>query len=631
MKRKDRRHIATLLSAALMMAGTSLWCGCSSEEQLTDKTPGMEVPEQANDGSFTFHLNGVGTQNRAATTEAETAEKEIKTLYVAFFYKDEADEAASRLQTIFVYDDAVTGEGGFNEDRKITKAAGTGGNPDSYTIAKPGYVGSYITYFIANPDADMKTKLGEFQASAEQARTTLGTFEGTLVTKKASVTTTDGLIMVSDKQSIEVNESNPASEIILTRLAARFDLVNTQPTMAQIKTVKFINEPIQATVVPQETLTATEYLQNVAAVNWKATSENTMTSYTYENLNTKGVNDKYTAIEITYVLDTNGTSSFTGQEKTLLIELKEQDVPLAVLRNHLYRIYLNCVTGLYTLTVEDWIAGSTVTIPNSDLAITYTADDLGKIGDYVYNNNGTLNFSDGGLRKMYLDGSLEWIWEEGYNGNRPAPVANKGTCVGVVFSNMTSDKDKKMGYTRGYAMVAKAAPSAQWHTTSDSYSVEYSATDKMSVLASNMDGLTLYREIKKKGFSSLPAFSSMENLITQAQDGSECYIPTVGQWLVLLRNLGGVSTNAINSNYTFSDSSTFRLDKTPQVITNNLNSRINSIEGHTDFSNGWVWSCSEFNGNKAYSISLSISASQSFFNSYQKNDNSSNVRAIFAF
>lgn len=48
-------------------------------------------------------------------------------------------------------------------------------------------------------------------------------------------------------------------------------------------------------------------------------------------------------------------------------------------------------------------------MPNDKLAITYTAVSLGKIGDIAYiNDEGKLAFFDGGLRRMNLDGTLEY-------------------------------------------------------------------------------------------------------------------------------------------------------------------------------------------------------------------------------
>ena len=49
------------------------------------------------------------------------------------------------------------------------------------------------------------------------------------------------------------------------------------------------------------------------------------------------------------------------------------NIQLGVKRNHLYSIYLNCVTGQYSLEVKDWEEGATVNMPNKDIYVEYTA------------------------------------------------------------------------------------------------------------------------------------------------------------------------------------------------------------------------------------------------------------------
>lgn len=543
MKRINIKSIRVLLAIGMVLAGNALWSGCSNDEILTDKTPDTEIPSPKKTG-FTFQLSGMGTNARATTETATEAEKEIKTLYVAFFYKDEADETQSRLENIYVYDTDVTSGEGFPEKRKITQADG------SYTISQPGTVGSYLAYFIANPDEGLKTELATYQSTVTgDTPTTLATFESGLVTgsTNGSITTTNGLIMVSSKESIEIQENNGAAkEIKMTRLAARFDFINTQPTLVTITSVTFVNEPVQSVLIPQETVTPEAYLTSSAtAKNWNETAQDshTMTVYTYENLNsnTDG-NLYYTAIDIAYSIDLDGADGDAAVNKTLRIDLKEQNVPLAVLRNHLYRIYLNCVTGIYAVSVEDWTSSTTVTIPNSSLAITYTETDLGKIGDYVYVDNNQLLFVDGGLRNMYLDGSL--VWADNFT---PVLPTDKGKCIGLVFSNMTSEKDKGYGFEKGYIISPKDIGSYCYKESGTVTGL--SLTTSKQIAYNDLDGYSYSQTIKQNNggnFNGYPAFlaaSSSSDLVdlSNVKGTSGWYLPSTGQLFQFVVNLGNAT------------------------------------------------------------------------------------------
>ncbi|WP_455665355.1 hypothetical protein [Phocaeicola sp.] len=595
MKRINIKSIRALLAIGMLLAGNALWSGCGDNETLTDKTPDTEIPSPKKTG-FTFQLSGMGTNARATTEGATEAEKKIETLYVAFFYKDEADDAQSRLENIYVYDSNVTdNDENFPKKRKITQEGG------SYKISEPGTVGNYLAYFIANPDEGLKTELANYQATVTgDTPTTLGTFESGLVTgsTSGSLTTTNGLIMVSSKESIEIKESNGAAkEIKMTRLAARFDFINTQSTLVTITSVKFANEPVQSVLIPQETATPDTYLSsNESAKTWTETVEgsNTMTVYTYENLNSNtGGNMNYTAIDIAYSIDLDGADNGNAAvSKTLRIDLKEQNVPLAVLRNHLYRIYLNCVTGIYAVSVEDWTSSTTVTIPNASLAITYTETDLGKIGDYVYSNDGKLEFSDGGLRKMYLDGSLEWIWDQ-TNAERPSPDENKGTCIGVVISNDVSEKDRAAGFTHGYVMSAKASTDSYAFKTAEADGtvkdddVEITRISKVADAFADMDGYTHCETIKGQGtHPALAACQDGSSVVPQTPKDngdltpSEWYLPSVGMVYQMIKNFGGTF---YNTNRAYNDSPYYEIVGKAADIAAKINKMIGTIEGCTPF------------------------------------------------
>lgn len=548
------RRIYMVMAAGLVLTGTALFSGCSNNELLENGNQGVEVPVQPAE-NFSFSLKGMKAGTRATADElTKDEEKAVKTMYVAFFVNNgSADEKGYPLHRIFAYDDKITfddnAENPWKLNTQITESTG------SFTIEKPGTVGDYVVYFIANPDADMKATFAKFQLSsssgAEMAtRATLKDLEALKIKTGTADGTTDGFVMLA-KQNITLGD--PAtSEITLTRLAARFDFINSAATAAANSKVEItgitIKNSAQASRLMELADPSSEDIkeQVVDISDWEPTDPATYkTAYIYENLNISGENTaKRLSIKIDYKLKAGDDVEATEMTKT--IELKEGDVDLAVQRNHIYRIFMNGVTGEFSLEVQDWNEGATVTVPDGDLAVNYTATDLGKVGDYVYNNNGKLDFSDGGLRKMYLSGTLEWT------NMRPAPAKDKGTCIGIVFSNMTSKKDQLAGYKKGYVMGLKNANNAAWGIEGDA---GLSKVSTLGEFIKDLDGYSNCQIIKSKANyqTDYPAFYNAMNygvVLPTDVPTSGWYLPSIGQLSAIFYNFTEMSTLRNSSNNT---------------------------------------------------------------------------------
>ena len=111
----------------------------------------------------------------------------------------------------------------------------------------------------------------------------------------------------------------------------------------------------------------------------------------------------------------------------------QNDVVLEAGNRYKYTVKVNA-TGL-TLegcTIGGWKPGQGESGEAEDLTsyTEYQADDL-KIGDYYY-SDGT--WSDGGLRKLYADGTMEWT------AITPEPVSGK-TPIAIVFYTGRHEKD----------------------------------------------------------------------------------------------------------------------------------------------------------------------------------------------
>lgn len=610
------KRIYTLLATALMLAGTALWCGCSNNELLDPTTP--ETSKQA--GSFSFRLKGTGTNTRA-TQAAESAESEVKTMYAAFFVKNEAEEEANyKLHRIFYYDPTGVPSGW---DANLAMTLETGEGVNKYTIDKMQesntYTGNYVVYFIANPEDAIKTQLKGYLDTDGESRTTLGNFEADLIAKGTAKDDTRGFTMISDKKDIEVSDGARTYDIELVRLAARFDFINSSPANATITSVTFRNSAKQSNFVAKADNTESSWLETPEASTWP-TGDPTPTSttlYTYENLNTAnadGTNVDYGYIEVAYTL--------SATNKTLRIDLKEGDTPLAIMRNHLYKIHLNCISGTYNLTVADWVGGETVTIPNQNLAITYTADSLGKIGDYVYTTtDGKLAFSDGGLRKMYLDGTLEWIWDQDPSKEAPDLLAGE-RCVGMVFSNAVSADDAAAGYAGyvvGYTPIfAGNYGNNYWSTTSGGPVSGFSFKTTVKALYADMDGLSIFNAIQQTADwkTKYPLFDLVHSQYA-SKNGGNCnlslpsddttsgwYVPTMGQLLLWIKNIVNVDVNWMSNSNTSANNS-IDLGITTAKFAQNVTKRYKKIPNYYSFDGNWYATASEINTTQISSIIMS--------------------------
>ena len=633
-----------VLASALVLGGSTLISGCTtSDNELiveNDKTPSAQKA-----GTFTFQLNGTKARSSfAPVSRAEDPhafESDIKTVYVAFFTKKENTEE-STLKKLYIND-----SGDDENGASITKASGNGTTPDSYTITDENlFTGDYIAYFIANPGAKLKTSLKDLTPGTSK----LSDFKAISIedtpngddTKDSKNGT--GLVMISDEMNITITEDKTTSNITMTRLGARFDIINTQPATgendqkhgATITNVTITNEAVKSALIVPAANTDANNLSTKAATTWTANATE-MTFYTYENFPKTEEQNNNTSLTVTYTLDASTTS------KTLTIYLTDKNTgtQLGVKRNHLYSIYLNCVTGQYTLSVKDWEAGETVNLPDKNIYVEYTKDDLGKIGDYAYKNAlGELDFSDGGLRKMYLNGKLGW------EQTRPSVDTNKGTCIGIVFSNMTSDTDNKSGYTHGYIMGLKNAGTyIAWVSSAGMNDLSVSATTLGAAIL-DLDGLSHYNEVKSNDgtFSNHPSFKTILNYKVElpAKGTSGWYLPSLGQVAQIAYYLGDfteLKSYESSKNQTAGKRTTVSTSGRSFVIAKNINDKLAGVgSGNYDeftpsaTSGYWLQTSTQAGQNNPVVLDFSNVGSMVIASDISKNiaNNGAHTRAVLA-
>jgi hypothetical protein len=277
----------------------------------------------------------------------------------------------------------------------------------------------------------------------------------------------------------------------------------------------------------------------------------------------------------------------------------------------------------YTITVKasgievqavtggTWVACGEENVTSKKVKQSFTADEL-KIGDYFY-SDGT--WSDGGLRKIYTDGSMKIA------SPKPAPVLQTKSeierrVIGIVFQTDpsrigTAEKSKLgEGNVHGLVMALKnTATDIQWSHEENNLEDVKDCWSK-SEIYSDISGLHNYTKILDHansigGIEAYPAFEAVEkwndmysiNEYRPPRNTTGWFIPSSGQWWDILQNLGGCPAMADKGQQTSSDYGDFRWLGQGDVPAA-LNAWMNKIaaDSKNDFTTGdRFWSSSELN------------------------------------
>ena len=259
-----------------------------------------------------------------------------------------------------------------------------------------------------------------------------------------------------------------------------------------------------------------------------------------------------------------------------------------------------------SVTSGTWVANGEENITSKKVKQSFTADEL-KIGDYFY-SDGT--WSDGGLRKIYADGSMVIAAE------KPVPVSGK-TVFGIVFqtdkSRIGAKEKEKLGgedKVHGLVMALKnTATDIQWSHEENNLEDVKDCWSK-SEIYSDISGLHNYTKILDHansigGIEAYPAFEAVErwndmystNEYRPPRNTTGWFIPSSGQWWDILQNLGGCPAMADKGQQTSSDSGVFSWLGQGDVPAA-LNAWMNKIaaDSKNDFTTGdRFWSSSELN------------------------------------
>ena len=267
----------------------------------------------------------------------------------------------------------------------------------------------------------------------------------------------------------------------------------------------------------------------------------------------------------------------------------------------------------YTITVKasgidvqavtggTWVACGEENVTSKKVKQSFTADEL-KIGDYFY-SDGT--WSDGGLRKIYADGSMVIAAE------KPVPVSGK-TVVGIVFQTDKSrigakEKEKLGGEDKAHGLVM-----ALKNATTDQRWGPYGQDEGLTKCVTKADD---YNDISGYGncehirtnrgnFDNYPAFKVAYDYNTTCPVSATTtgwYLPASGQWWNILQNLGGCPVFAKQDEQTSSQSGDFNWTGQGDVPAA-LNAWMEKIatDSKDNFRNGdWLWASSEYSDYRA--------------------------------
>ena len=253
-----------------------------------------------------------------------------------------------------------------------------------------------------------------------------------------------------------------------------------------------------------------------------------------------------------------------------------------------------------SVTSGTWVANGEENVTSKRVKQRFTADEL-KIGDYFY-SDGT--WSDGGLRKIYADGSMHIDYY------KPVPLRGK-TVVGIVFQTDKSrigkkEKEKLGGENKAHGLVmavknANAAEKVIWSNESRYLDFLNDCVSKSNNY-SDISGYGNCESIRslEGNFDKYPALQAVDGYNTTCPVPTTTtgwYLPSSGQWWDILQNLGGCPALADGYQQTSSDINEFFWSNQGNVP-DALNKWMWCIDGWDKFSYyHQFWSSSKFKGN----------------------------------
>lgn len=239
--------------------------------------------------------------------------------------------------------------------------------------------------------------------------------------------------------------------------------------------------------------------------------------------------------------------------RTLVAKLNT-DITFIGSKNYTYTVNIGEAAVEPELTLDD---NSVVDWVDSDCDLTGKAEETYGVGDFI--------LADGTLVK-----------------NKALSEEQKSNLVAVIFSTTVSEADKKAGYV-GYAVATKGRTSSNetWRKKGESEEavplLRNAAVTTVSDAFFDLDGLSitsLAQNPKEEDGGSYDAFDFGENVVNlTGKNLSQWFMPSLGQMIQLMNNLGGIAINA--ADITLNGNGEYTSE-------NGLNDMISRINGYND-------------------------------------------------
>lgn len=222
-------------------------------------------------------------------------------------------------------------------------------------------------------------------------------------------------------------------------------------------------------------------------------------------------------------------------------------------------------------------------------------------------------------------------------------IPNPGNCIGIVFSTTSpysQDNTLDSKFTHGLVMALKdASTSAQWKTSND---VDESLTN-CTTLENCRDDLSGYSNSNhiwttySGSLGSYPAFQKAKEYTTTLPEGktSGWFLPSIGQWIDILANLGGKSFKEGTSESITNTSGDMYISNAAESAADKIDENLDKVgDDYVDKINYtgisiYFWPSSEYSSSSARGV-LFNSSGYLYLNWHNKN-NSCRVRCVLAF
>jgi hypothetical protein len=231
-------------------------------------------------------------------------------------------------------------------------------------------------------------------------------------------------------------------------------------------------------------------------------------------------------------------------------------------------------------------------------------------------------------KKAYIG---NYYYNDGSWGSVVAPTDGR-TAIGIVFSTTTSTTDQANGWTHGYAMaLTNATTAVAWSSSANASTQEF--TPLVNTLADYETQLNGYDHCqtilnKEKANNKLSTFSTDYPAIyyalnygtvsvggTQyaapiATNNSGWYLPSSGQWYLIITNFGGVTGTPTSITDTGSGLTYWTYSSMASTASSGINSYLSKVVSGVnliDWSSGsgrWYWCSSERSGSYACNMAL---------------------------